>query len=261
LLDDGRHADEQAGDGIFSLAFEDAASEPGMGELVVKAEGHTFVREKRMTYEVLPPVNLQIEPAETHGKLAVRLAPDSRLVESSSVEVEAWLEDPVGNRLPLSLSSNADGERLGEIDLQAFSGVRKVFVQAEGETLQAEPFSYLANSMEVEGILPMERPEPPRPTPSPVEAPVSEPESVDAPPPISESPAASEEPKPEEPTAPEEDDGDMTDYIWLVSMNLLLLLTAGGGFWWMRKRGQKQMVNLVEETPPPASAQTEEKAA
>lgn len=257
VLDDGKAGDDQAEDGIFSMRFGESL-QGGMGELVIKAASNTFVREKRMTYEVVPPVNLLVKPGESNATLVVTLVPDEGLVKTTSIEATAWMEDLEGKEYPLELSHGANGVSQGGIDIQSFSGTRKLFVKAIGLTLQGEPLDYLDSPVEVEGIKPpVEIISPPilesaspvesKPEPLPVEDPVAKPEPVAEP----ESPLKK---------VVEEDDWVMPS-IWFGVVNLVLLLAVGGAYWWMRKRNQKNLVALLDETPPPSQTLGEEKAA
>ncbi|MEN8178857.1 MAG: VWA domain-containing protein [Pseudomonadota bacterium] len=258
LLDDGAGGDDQADDGIFSMGFGGGNLQQGMGELVISARSNTFVREKRMTYEVVPPVELVVKPGESNGTLMVSLIPDERLVKVATIEARAWMEDREGKKYPLEMSQKEDAASQGTIDIQSFSGTRKIFVEATGMTLNGESLDYLDSPVEVEGIKP----------PAEIAAP-AEPEPVPEPEPVSEIDSMAEADPPVEQETPSEtvaeesgkEDDWLTTSIWIGVANLLLLLIAGGAFWWIRKSNQKSLVNLVDETPPASPMIEEEKAA
>ncbi|MEJ2591547.1 MAG: VWA domain-containing protein [Candidatus Thiodiazotropha sp.] len=226
LLDDGSDGDETANDGHFSMRFGGESLRGGLGELVVDAKGATFVRQKRLTFEVVPPVKLQVTPREGSELLDVSLNPDATLIEPQSLQAKVWLEDADGKRTSLELTKS-DANFRSEIDLAAFSGSRKVVVEAGATDLAGKPLDYADDSLEIEGL---------KVTPSP--APAPEPEVK--PPPAPAQPA----PPPAEPVA---ESGWMGSTLWLVLINLLLLLLAGGAFWWLRMRKLRSLVVLVDE--------------
>ncbi len=259
LLDNGVSGDGQAEDGIFTLEFGGESLRSGVGELMIRGESNTFVRERRMTYEVVPPVNLLVKPGESNGALRVTLVPDERLVKPSSIEAEAWLEDLQGEKTPLQLHQNADGVSQGDIDILSFFGTRKLFLSVNGMTLQGEPLDYFDSPLEVEGIMPLAKAAPP---------PKLEPQPLSdtAPEPLVDKTIAEPVSEPEIPLQDvvdesAEEDGWVMASIWFGVANLTLLLAAGGVFWWWRKKNQKSLVTLVDETPAPPRIVEEEKAA
>ena len=261
LSDAGSAGDERADDGIFTTLFGGESLEQGMGELVISARSNTFVREKRMTYEAVPPIEVTVKPAGSNGILQVALHPDERLVKAASIDARVWLEDQAGKTYPLDTSAEAQGIRQGMIDLQEFHGPRKLFVAATGEMISGERLDYLDSPVEVEGIKPIEESYKvtdvqPAPEPEPEPEPQPEPELIskteESTPPTDPIAVESAEDK----SAPEDD--WLTTSIWLGMANLVLLLMAGGGFWWFRRSSRKSLVTLVDE---PISDAPEEKAA
>ncbi len=255
MLDDGSAGDKKAEDGIFTMEFGGDSLRSGMAEFLIRAESNTFVRERRMTYDVVPPVNLIVKPGESNDTLAVTLVPDERLVQAASIEAKAWLEDTQGAKYPLELKQNANGINQGEIDILNFSGTRKIYLIAHGKTLKGEPLDYLDSPVEVEGLMPQLE----NAAPAKIDA---EPESLVETPPeplVAESENAKPEPVPAPDSEPEED--WIMASIWFGVANLVLLLVAGGGFWWMRKRNQESQVSLVDEALPPTQVMPREEAA
>lgn len=248
LEDDGRVPDTKAGDGYFTMTFGGEALNSGVGELIINARGATFNREQRTTYQVVPPVEMNLLPREDGKSVDLQLSADAKLIEPGSLQVEAWLEDPSGNELPLSLqSSSADGGAVGVIDLMGFSGSRKVTLKAQARTLDGTVVNYIDSPAEVEGMKPPE-PEPVPPTPEPV----SEPEPA----PVAD-PVPEPEPDPEPEPEPEEESGWLGAAIWFGALNLLLIVIGGGIFWWIRRSNQNNKISLVEESPA-ASAEAEQ---
>jgi hypothetical protein len=241
LLDDGGDEDETAGDGRFSMQFGGDILNSGRGELVVNAEGRTFVREKRMTFEVMPPVNLQLTPDESGKRLLLEANADAELIDPASLQAKIWLENEIGEREAVSLDRGAEGYS-GVIDLQAFSGPRRVVIEAEARVLTGDPISFFEAPAEVEGL----GAPPPPPTPEPVAAP--------------ETPAEPASPPQTEP-APEpvaEGSGWMGTVIWISVINLLLLAAGGALFWWLRSRRQRNMVQLLDEDEATTDVSTDE---
>jgi uncharacterized protein (TIGR03503 family) len=228
LLDDGGDEDETASDGRFSMLFGGDTLNSGRGELVIDAKGRTFVREKRMTFEVVPPVNLQLIPDESGKQLLLEAKADAELIDPASLQAEIWLENDIGEREAISLDSRMGGYS-GIIDLLAFSGSRRVVIEAEARTLAGDPISFFDTPAEVEGL---GAPEPePEPEPEPVKA--------------AQAPAEPAPPPPPEPVA--EESGWLGATLWLTVINLLLLGAGGALFWWLRRRSRQNRVQLVDE--------------
>jgi uncharacterized protein (TIGR03503 family) len=241
MLDDGQEPDTTADDGLFTLTFGGESLGSGVGELVLNATGPTFVREKRMTYEVVPPVNIQAIPRNDGRMLEVSISPDAELIDPKSLRLETWLENSDGEqfRLPMNSASGGLGGT-GEIDLMSFSGPRQIAVKAYATALSGESISYFDTPIEVEG---MKAPEPvvetkPEPPPPPVQP---EPEPAPEPQPEPE-PAPEPEPEPAE----EEAGGWGVALAWFGIINLLLIGGGGGAFWWIRRRNQRNMVSLLD---------------
>ncbi|MEW8259353.1 MAG: vWA domain-containing protein, partial [Candidatus Thiodiazotropha taylori] len=155
LADDGRVPDAKAGDGYFTMSFGGEALNSGVGELIINARGATFNRERRTTYQVVPPVEMNLQPREDGKTLDLQLSADAKLIEPGSLQLEAWLEDQSGNQQPLALhSSSAGGEAVGVIDLMGFSGSRKVTLKAQARTLDGAVVDYIDSPAEVEGMKP-----------------------------------------------------------------------------------------------------------
>jgi uncharacterized protein (TIGR03503 family) len=242
LLDRGGDEDEAAGDGRFSMRFGGDTLNSGRGELVINATGRTFVREKRMTFEVVSPVNLQLTPDESGKQLLLEAKADAELIAPDSLRAKIWLENAAGEREAVSLEGEAGSYR-GVIDLQAFSGPRQVVIEAEARALAGAPISYYEAPAEVEGLG-----APPPPPPAPEQTATPEPPAEPAAPPPAE-------PAPE---PVDEESGWIGAAIWFGVINLLLLAAAGALFWWLRRRRQRSMVQLVEEEEATTKASTQE---
>ncbi len=237
VLDDGGSEDATEGDGRFSMQFGGESLNSGRGELVINAEGRTFVREKRMTFEVVPPVSLQLTPDDTRQLLRLEASADAELIDPLSLQASIWLEDEAGQRETVALDGG-NGSYSGVIDLMAFSGARRVVIEADAKALNGEPIRYSEAPAEVEGL--------------------------GAPPPPAEPAAAAEPPAEPEPTPPPpepvvEESGWAGATLWFGVINLIVLTLVGVLFWWLHRRRQRNMVRLVDEDE--SSAASEETAA
>ncbi len=244
LLDNGRMADPRAGDGRFTLQFGGDALPRGSGELVINAKSQTFEREKRMTYEVVPPVILEARSGEQSNQLLVEIRPDEALVDSPTMQTAVWLEDEHSQRFSLEMTMGADGAGRGIIDLLTFSGSRRIFVQATGKTKQGEALKYTDSPIEVEGLLPVSS--------EVAVASAAEPQLVEQ-----EIAAVAEAAAGQQ----VEQSGWMSTAGRFALFNLVLLVAGGTGSWWLRKLNGKQLVLLVEEEEPAKHGTPEEKAA
>ena len=246
LLDNGGDEDADANDGQFSMSFGGESLNTGLGELVIHAKGRTFVREKRMTYEVVPPLTLEASPDEGGQQLTLDLKADATLIDPQSLQIEAWLEESSGEQVEIPLRAAGPGEYRTEINLMDFNGPRKISLKASANTLSGEMLTYLDAPMEVEGIGVAAPPKP-----------VIEPEPLPDPTPEPASPPASD-PAPETEAEDEEEGGWVGAAVWFGAINLLIILVGGGAFWWIRMRNQRNMVSLVEESVESEKAVQEE---
>lgn len=245
LADDGRVPDQEAGDGYFTMTFGGESLQSGSGELIINARGATFIRERRITYQVVAPVELKLQPRENGQTLDLQLIADKKLIDPNSLQLEAWLEDDQGAEVPLKLAESGAGARTGVIDLMSFSGARKLTLKAQARDLQGEAIDYLDSPVEVEGMKPAEAlpeavpPPPPEPEPQPLPEPVEEPVT--------------------EPVESEDQGADwVSAAIWFGVINLLLIGAGGGIFWWLRRAAQRNQISLLDEPSPTATTGSEQ---
>jgi hypothetical protein len=229
------------------MVFGGEGLNSGVGELIINARGATFNRERRTTYQVVPPVEMNLTPGEDGKALDLQLSADAKLIEPVSLQVEAWLEDQSGNQQSLNLNpSSAGGRAVGVIDLMGFSGSRKVTIKAQARDLQGNPVNYIDTPAEVEGMKPPEAVSL-APLPEPEPAPVTDPVPV-------------AEPEPEPEPEPEEEQGWLDAVIWFGVINLLLMSVGGGVFWWIRRSNQNNQINLIDESPTETAEPEQEKS-
>jgi len=233
LRDDGGDGDTAAGDGRFSMVFGGAFLDRGLGELVINAAGRTFTRERRFSYEVVPPVAVEATPQGEGKRLTLALTADAELVNPASLRAQAWLEDDDGAQSELPLQRGAPGKYRAGIDLMSFSGRRRVAIRADVVSLAGEALSYEESPLEVEGLGVVPAPEPALPP---------------KPEPVQETPQPP--PEPVVPDAASDGLGWGGAAIWFVAINLLLVMLAGGAFWWWRGHNPRDAVSLVEESAP-----------
>jgi uncharacterized protein (TIGR03503 family) len=248
MSDDGREGDKQADDGFFTMIFGGESVQSGMGELVINAKGRTFVRERRITYQVVPPVEMNLSPRDGGQFLDLQLIADEKLIDPNSLQLEAWLEDQNGVQNPLPLQSTAGlGTFTSEIDLMSFSGPRKITLKAAARSLQGESIDYYDNPVEVEGM----KPATPEPEPEPEPTPIPEPEPE---------PQVEVEPEIEQIEEADEEGDWISATIWFGVINLVLIILAGGIFWWRRRANRGNQINLVDEESETPDAEQENQA-
>jgi hypothetical protein len=158
------------------------------------------------------------------------MRPDEELVDASTLRTSLWLEDGQGRQFTLETAPGEDGVRRGTIDLMAFKGSRRIFVQAIGKTNTGEGLEYLESPIELEGLLP---------PPDPIE-PVPSADSVadeKAPEPVREEPDQ----------ALDVSTSWRSAALWFGLLNLILLTAGGGVYWWLQMLKKRQAVILVDD--------------
>jgi uncharacterized protein (TIGR03503 family) len=237
IFDDGKKADQEAGDGIFTLMCGGKLPE-GRVELVLTAEGKTFVREKRYSLEVLPAAKLESSETEKEGVagVAVKVTVDSELVVTDSVQIEASLVSLTGESVAVPFSLNQDGTSWdGWVDSTAVVGEWNLGIEFSATTPAGKQLAMDLGPVTVAGSgeppPPVE--EPPEPAPEPEPEPAPEPEPIP-------------EPLPEEP----EEEGSMLWMILLGVTNALLIVGGGLGYWVIRRRAANDGTELAEDSEP-----------
>ncbi len=245
IFDDGKDADEKAGDGDFTLLWGEGVAN-GKVELVVSAEGKTFVRERRYLLELLPAARLESAQSERDGAsgLLVKVVPDSELVDLGSVAIEGALVSKEGESTPVMFLPGEDGlSREGWVDSSKLAGEWSLGVQFKANSREGKALALDLGPVEIKGAL---EPPPPEPEPAPEPAPEQEPAPEPEPAPV---PEPEPEPTPEPAPAPpeEEEGGWFSGIILLLVLNLLIAGAAGGAFWYFRrKKAGKDELQLVE---------------
>lgn len=221
VYDDGQDPDNAVGDGDFTLAaVTDLPA--GIFELVITAEGKTFQREKRHTFELAAPASLQVEESERGGKagILVRLTPDMELLDGENIGIEAHLVSAEGeSQQIMMLPGTSEGSWESWVDQTKLTGNWNLGVKLTATTASGNPLQLDLDPVLIEG-----RNEEPVATAPPAEVPEDEGESQK-----------------------EEIDGMM-----LAAMfgggNLILLLLGGVGYWmWQRRRDKDKLVLIDDE--------------
>ncbi|MCW8907243.1 MAG: VWA domain-containing protein [Sedimenticola sp.] len=236
LYDAGEDGDEAAGDGLFTFMVGEGLA-AGTVELVITAQGKTFQREQRHTFELAEPLAMSLVPEQGGGDLLLRLSPDSEVVETESVQVSAVLRSAEGEERPLMLlPGGEDGNLEARIQPSELLGDWSLEVSVKGTSVAGSPLELTLDPVTVEGTA--SPPPPPEPEPEPVveEAPAE--------------PAANPEPEPV--AEPETENGDefMFQMALLGGINLLLLLIGGAVFWWLRRSRRSEEFRVLEEGEP-----------
>ena len=247
LADDGIVPDEAAADGKFSVLLGDGLK-PGKVELVINADGKTFVRQRRQATEIVQPAELIVEDSLATPSAVFILSFDPAVVEQGSEKIEAWLEGSNGGRTDVQFTQTPDGVYEAVVDKQQLAGRQFATVKAMGKTLSGSDFNFQPQTIGITGFAeaPTEPVAPPAPEPAPVAA---EPAPEPTPEPAPEPPTSEPEPEPEPEPVPEEEEADWLTIGLIVGGANLILILAGVGIWWfMRKNsGDDDMMMLDDE--------------
>jgi uncharacterized protein (TIGR03503 family) len=107
LKDDGKGADKQQGDGVFSARINvtsNAMLSPGVHEFKISAKGATFERQQRHTVRVFEsPATITIEKSED-GRHHVSVTPAPGLMQQGSLTVTVASAD--GKTIPIEKTSD-----------------------------------------------------------------------------------------------------------------------------------------------------------
>ncbi|MGD2117769.1 MAG: vWA domain-containing protein [Chromatiales bacterium] len=238
LRDDGHEPDEQAGDGKFSLRLGEGLDK-GKVELIISADGRTFVRERRQATQIVEPVTLEVVDLASSDKAVLKLQFDPEVVNTAELASDAWLEDVSGKRTKLEFGSLQNAVMQAEVDKTVIEGQHFAVVNVSGKTLSGNDFAYQPDTVEIEGLAKpvVQKPEPPKPEKVVAAEPEPEPQAE----------AEAEKPKPKkEKKKKEETDWTMIG-LAIGGGNLLLILIGVGVWWFMRSSPEEEDLNLFDE--------------
>jgi len=233
LYDNGEEGDETAGDGLFTFLVGEGLA-AGAVELVITAEGKTFQRQQRHTFELAQPVAMSLGPGSAGDDLLLQLRPDREVVEVEGLEMSAVLRSAEGEEQPLMLlPGSADGAWEARIQPSQLSGEWALTVSINGTTAAGSPLELTLDPVTVQGIAAPPAPVPAQPEPEPV---------VEETPPM---------PEPEqEPELEEDEDEFLYQMALLGGINLVLLLIGGAVFWWLRRSRYSDEFKVLEDGEP-----------
>ncbi len=229
IRDDGRFGDKKALDGTFS-AIVGGKLKPGRSELIVTAEGKTFVRERRQTFTVVLPVKLSVSKKRRNGQEGIELVlrANGRLIKRDSLNPAAWREMADGQRAGIILTPDGVGGWQGWIDGAALTEPQQLRIRITATSQRGNWVELELDPVTLEALSP-----PPPPPAPPAEEPPAPPATEPEP------PAAEDEAAPE---------GDMQGILLFVAGNLVLILLGGAGYWFYKKRkGSSDLVQLVDD--------------
>jgi len=250
LADDGISPDEKPADGRFVTMFSDSAK-AGSVEMVIHADGKTFVRERRQLTEVVNPARLEVNDDLASTQAGFEILLDEEVVQRDSLSIDAWVEDMSGQRMDIEFAGVAEGKPIATLDKNTLVGRQLVVINVKGKTLSGNEFFYQPEQVSIEGFAkePAIESQPEAETPAqqidngPAEpAPEVKPESL-----ATKSPAepAATTPEVEEQAEPEEETNWVMMGLIIGGANLLLALLGGGVWWFMRKRSQEDDLEML----------------
>lgn len=226
IFDNGEAADKAAGDGEFTLLVGNGLS-AGKVELLIRAEGKTFQREQRQTFELVDPIVMRLKPDGDDDALQqLSLRTDVELIDPATLVFQAELVSPTGETRSVELQPGTEAGALeASINSAELVGDWTLSVSVQGQTRDGAELELLLDPLTVQGTSAVaEKPLEPAPEPEPV---------VEPEPPLS-------------PPAPEPEDSFTQDVTLFGIANLLLALLVVVVTWFMRRR-KKASEFQVEE--------------
>jgi len=228
IRDDGKSGDKEALDGTFS-AIVGEGLKPGRSELLIVAEGKTFVRERRQAFEVMLPVKLSVNKKNQNGKKGVEivLQPDEKLIKRDSLNPAAWCEAGDGQRAGIILTPDGIGGWRGWVDRSTLTEQQQLRVRITATSQKGNWVELELDPVIIEAVSP----------PPPV-LPVSEKKPV----------LPKPQKKPEEPKESEDTSGGwMKSALLFAGGNLVIIILGATGYWFYKKRKGDDLVQLLDE--------------
>ena len=242
VFDDGKDGDSAAGDGVFTLTVGKDIGK-GKVELVLTAEGKTFVRERHYLFESIPAVTMTSLEGERGGKagLMATVVPEPNLVDGQSLQVTGELLPEQGAPVAVMFLPGPDGmSRESWIDRSELKGSWNLAVAIKAKSISGSQLEMDLDPIPIQGVEatavtePVPVPQQPTPEvkPEPAAQPTAEPE-----------PAA----VPEAPAQDEPEGSGVMNVIWFILINLLVFGAGGGAYWYLRKRRGSLYAGLAED--------------
>ncbi|MCB1858191.1 MAG: VWA domain-containing protein [Gammaproteobacteria bacterium] len=211
LFDDGQRGDQTAGDGQFTLGVGANQLEPGLVELTLSAEGRTFQRQQKQTFELLPWFDWDTDYGDGQdGAVKINLRIENQLLQPDSFRLAAELIPEGRTSEVRPVTPTVDGQEWQVVvDPSALTGDWRLHLHLIAVALSGSPLDVKLDPVSIQG-----RRLPPPPPPSPLEAEV----------------------KPAVPStdAPDESWVDMA--LVFGGVNLLVLIAASLTFWLLRRK-------------------------
>jgi len=226
IYDDGKEGDEKAADGVFSTRIGEGLA-AGKVELIIRAEGKTFQRERRQFFELAAPATLELVEQEQAGRpgILVKVTPNMDLLQAEGLSFTASLSSSEGEERPVMLLPGVDGvAQESWIDPSALAGNWTLNVTVSGKMKSGQPLEVALEPVTIQGKLAAPS--------APVEPPKPQPEVA---------------PEPEAQDPPMED--WMKTSLVFGGVNLFLLVVGGLAFWLIRRRRGDDLVQLVKDEP------------
>ncbi len=251
VFDDGKDGDKAAADGEFTHVMSKTIGK-GKIELIVTAEGRTFVRERRYTFESIPAVTIERMDGERRGKagLMASVLPEPNLVDGQSLQVEAELIPKQGEPVAVMFLPGIDGmSQETWIDRSGLKGDWNLEVHVKAASVSGVQLELDPDPMLIKGAEPATAPEPvvvaepPKLEPKPEPVVETKPAAEPAPALVVAKPAEASV----KDTTEAEDDGGVSGVVWFSLLNLLVILLGGGAFWYFRKRRASIYSELADE--------------
>jgi len=228
IRDDGKLGDKTALDGTFS-AIVGEGLEPGKSELIIIAEGKTFIRERRQAFEVVLPATLDINKKSQDGKegIEITLQPNEETIKKGSLSSSAWLKAGDGQRAGIILVPNGLGGWQGWVDTSTFTKPQQLQVRVTATSRKGNWIEFNLDSVTIEPTSP--------------------------PPPVA--PVIKKKPKLEKKVkAPEKaekiekpDSSNLRNILLFGGVNLVIILLGAAGYWFYKKRKGSHSVQLLDD--------------
>jgi uncharacterized protein (TIGR03503 family) len=242
VFDNGKDGDSASGDGVFTLTVGKDIGK-GKVELVLTAEGKTFVRERRYVVESIPAVTMDNLEGERGGKagLMATVMPEPNLVDGQSLQVEAQLIPEQGEPVAVMFLPGPDGmSRESWIDRSELKGSWNLAVNIKAKSVSGSQLEMDLDLVPIQGIEPAVMSEPVQAPQQPT--PEVKPEQATEPTP---EPDPASEPK--VPAPEDADDFGILNIILFALLNLLVFGAGGGAYWYFRKRRGSVYAGLTDE--------------
>jgi len=227
IRDDGKFGDKEALDGTFSAIVGEGLEE-GKSELVVVAEGKTFIRARRQAFEAVLPVKLSVNKKSQDNKEGVEivLQPNENVIIQNSLNPGAWLEADDGARGGIILVPDGTGSWQGWVDASILTGPQKLHVRVIATSNTNNWVELILDPVTIEASL-----------------------SSPPPPPKVAAPAPKKKPKPAK--APKKvekkESSNLKNILLFGGANLVIILLGGIGYWLYKKRKGDNSVQLVDD--------------